>query len=109
MVGANMRRLREARGLSATELARGVGAHITHISRCEAGVYLPGSAFVIKAAEFLKVSTDEILLPPEKPRQTVTIGQRLDRILDQLTNEERTGLEALLSACTEQIERRSRG
>jgi transcriptional regulator with XRE-family HTH domain len=106
--GANLRRLRESRNLSATELARGVDCHITHISRAEAGSYTPGADFVYRVAQLLGVTTDDLLLPPEKPRPQLTLGQRLDRALadERLSRPEQAAVEVLVDAVIGQAQLR---
>ena len=60
-VGLNVRRLREARGLSQEELAFEAELHRTYISGVERGVRNPTVTVLAKIAQGLKVSPDQLL------------------------------------------------
>ena len=60
-VGLNVRRLREARGLSQEELAFQAELHRTYISGVERGVRNPTITVLAKIAQALKVSPDQLL------------------------------------------------
>ena len=60
-VGLNVRRLREARGLSQEELAFEAELHRTYISGVERGVRNPTVTVLAKIAQALKVSPDQLL------------------------------------------------
>lgn len=51
--GARLRMLREAQGLSASELSRRTGIHLSHISRVENGHQRPSVAYLRKVGEVL--------------------------------------------------------
>ena len=60
-VGLNVRRLREARGLSQEQLAFEAELHRTYISGVERGVRNPTVTVLAKIAQALKVSPDQLL------------------------------------------------
>ena len=60
-VGLNVRRLREARGLSQEELAFQAELHRTYISGVERGVRNPTITVLAKIAQALKVGPDQLL------------------------------------------------
>lgn len=60
-VGLNLRRLREARGLSQEELAFDAELHRTYISGVERGVRNPTVTVLAKIAAALKVTPDQLL------------------------------------------------
>lgn len=62
-VGVNIRRLREARGLSQEALAFEAELHRTYISGVERGVRNPTVTVLAKIAQALKVSPDQLLRP----------------------------------------------
>lgn len=53
-------RLRIERGLTQAQLAKKVGCQSKDISRWETGVHKPGSAYLIKIADALGCTIDEI-------------------------------------------------
>jgi len=57
----NTKRLRKEKGWSQTELAERIGAHLAHISRVEAGKYLPSLDTAIKLANVFEVSIDYLV------------------------------------------------
>lgn len=61
--GEKLRTLRKRRGLTLKQLAKefGLSAH-SHISEIESGKSKPTSEFVVKAARFFNVTTDQLLL-----------------------------------------------
>jgi transcriptional regulator with XRE-family HTH domain len=60
-VGANLRRAREAEGISQEELADRSGLHRTYVSGVERGVRNPTVAVLEKIAKALKVKTSSLL------------------------------------------------
>lgn len=66
-----LRRLREARGLSKREMAALLGVDPMQISRYELERTLPSAETVLRMAQLLQVSADELLTgsstPPEPP------------------------------------------
>jgi transcriptional regulator with XRE-family HTH domain len=53
---ANLRRLREERGLSQEQLGEAANVHMTHVSKIERGQCEPGVRTVCKLASALRVS-----------------------------------------------------
>ena len=60
-LAANLRRLRQARGLSQEQFAFDVGIHRTYISDLERGARNPTIAIIEKLATFLKVNAGELV------------------------------------------------
>jgi transcriptional regulator with XRE-family HTH domain len=60
-VGANLRRAREALGVSQEELADRAGLHRTYLSGVERGVRNPTVTVLEKIAKALKVKTSTLL------------------------------------------------
>jgi transcriptional regulator with XRE-family HTH domain len=92
----NMRALRKARGWSQSDLAREIGATLTHVSRVETGKYSPSVDFVIKLARVFGVGVDTLLAEHADGLQEVRIedkdlAERL-RLLESLDAEERQAL-----------------
>lgn len=59
-LGANVRRLREAKGWTQRELAELVGVHHININRIECGRHSPSSELLYQLADVLNVSTDSL-------------------------------------------------
>ncbi|MDP3675571.1 MAG: helix-turn-helix transcriptional regulator [Novosphingobium sp.] len=60
-VGANLRRAREAEGISQEELADRSGLHRTYVSGVERGIRNPTVIVLEKIAKALKVKTSSLL------------------------------------------------
>ena len=60
-IGANMRALRIASGVSQSELARKIGVKQQNISRWEAGLHVPNAEDCIRLADYFHVSLDELV------------------------------------------------
>lgn len=60
-ISANMRRLRNARGLSMSQLAKMVGTFPSNIKRIEDEEHVPGVGFLTRIAEALEVDWPELL------------------------------------------------
>jgi transcriptional regulator with XRE-family HTH domain len=66
---ANLRRLREAKGLSQDALAYDAGMSRSYLSQLETGVFFVSIKIVGKLAETLEVEPAEFLkLPPKRSR-----------------------------------------
>lgn len=61
MLGENIRRLRQERGLNQEELGRRVGASKQSVSNWENGNIAPSIDLLIRLADFFGVSTDYLL------------------------------------------------
>ena len=86
--GPRLRELRESRGLSQRKLAELIGGEAMQISRYESGTNLPAAESIVRLAEVLHVTTDELLTgkkPETDPVQVRHLGllERL-RLVDQL-------------------------
>lgn len=73
-VGQRLARLRKDRGLTQVELAERVGLAQPNISDYERDVLRLHSDLIVKLAEVLKVSTDELL--GRKPPSTASVRSR---------------------------------
>ena len=60
-VGARIREARLSRGLNRSQLAREIGTAWAVVNRWEKGVTLPSVASIIRIAEVLQVSFDQLL------------------------------------------------
>lgn len=67
MLGENIRRLRQERGLCQEELGRRIGASKQSVSNWENGNIVPSIDLLVRLADFFGVSTD-YLLGREKQR-----------------------------------------
>lgn len=74
-VSANVRRLREAAGLSMSALARLIDDYPGTIERVEAGKNMPGVGLLMRIAEGLGVTLNDMVQPVPSPRKK--IGSRL--------------------------------
>lgn len=72
MIGANVRRVRSARGLSIVALARGVGVSRVHFSNWERGVKPISVTALVSIARLLGVPFAELLVPPDHEDAPVT-------------------------------------
>ncbi len=61
MLGDNIRKLRQARGIGQLELGRRVGASKQSISNWENGNIMPSIDLLLRLADFFGVSTDYLL------------------------------------------------
>jgi transcriptional regulator with XRE-family HTH domain len=66
-VGANVRRLRIARGLTQDQLAEVVGLHITYVRRIERGGVNISLGVLLMLAHALAVKPEELLEPAKLP------------------------------------------
>jgi transcriptional regulator with XRE-family HTH domain len=100
-LGARLRAIRQARGLTQDEVARAIGTHFTSISAVERGVRGLTIQQIVKLATALKVSPDELLHPkkaaPPKAtgRRDGRLMRRLERIRELPPAQQRTVLDVL--------------
>jgi transcriptional regulator with XRE-family HTH domain len=100
-LGTRLRALRLARGLTQAEVADAIGTHFTVISSVERGVRALTLQQVVKLADSLKVSPDDLLQkkkPPKVPatsRQDGRLLRRIDRIRELPPAQQRTVLDVL--------------
>jgi len=91
MIGDNISRLRKQRGMSQEELA--VGLHVVRqtVSKWEQGKSVPDAEMVIRMADLLEVSVQELLgLPPERDaRHLAEELERANALLAEMAQEER--------------------
>ena len=72
MLGENIRALRKARGLSQQELAERLHVVRQTVSKWEQGLSVPDADMLVRLAECLEVSVEELLGAP-KPESTVPL------------------------------------
>lgn len=60
-IGPNMRRLRQARGMTATELGRRLDCSGVYVGKLERGDKTPSVGRLLDLADILGVSTDDLL------------------------------------------------
>ena len=81
---SNVRRLREAAGLSVRELAKQIGESHTNVSYWERSGQIPRSDVLAPMAKALGVTVHDLLGEP-KPSRTATPGGKLGQVFDQVT------------------------
>ncbi len=90
LVGAKIKRLREARGWTPYRLASEVGTSDTYVAKLEKGIIRsPGAAMLMKLAETLGVTVNDLVSPeaPNSPARSPTEADKfleLKRALDKL-------------------------
>jgi transcriptional regulator with XRE-family HTH domain len=98
----NLRRLRTERGWSQAELAKQIGAHLTHVSRVETGKYTPGLEFVVKAARAFGVTVDDLVAEHPDGLEEVRLEDRelteRIRLLEDLDERDREALFTVMDA-----------
>ncbi len=80
---SNLRRLREAAGLSVRELARQIGESNTNVSYWERSGQIPRSDVLAPMAKALGVSVHDLLGQP-RPGRPVAPGGRLGQVFEQV-------------------------
>ena len=63
-LGANLKRIREHRGLTQQEVADSLEVNRVSIARIESGKRLPGLQLVVSVAKLLKCSVDDLTSEP---------------------------------------------
>jgi len=84
--GPRLRRLREERGISQTELARLLSIDYMQVYRYEKGQNLPSVETAIRLAHILQVSTDELLTGSERSGPPAIKSIKLFETLRTLEN-----------------------
>lgn len=94
MLGENIRALRKARGLSQQELAERLHVVRQTVSKWEQGLSVPDADMLVRLAECLEVSVEELLGAP-KPENTAplepqaVLGDKLSALTGQLAEQNR--------------------
>jgi repressor LexA len=95
LVGAKIKRLREARGWTPYRLASEVGTSDTYIAKLERGIIRsPGAAMLMKLAETLGVTVND-LVSPEAPNSLARSPTEADRLLELKRALDKFGLDDL--------------
>jgi transcriptional regulator with XRE-family HTH domain len=81
---SNLRRLREAAGISVRELARQIGESHTNVSYWERSGQIPRSDVLAPMARSLGVTVHELLGQPRPGRMTTPAG-RLGQVFEQVS------------------------
>lgn len=81
---SNLRRRREAAGLSVRELAKQIGESHTNVSYWERSGQIPRSDVLAPMAKALGVTVHDLLGEP-KPGRAVTPGGKLGQVFDQVS------------------------
>jgi transcriptional regulator with XRE-family HTH domain len=92
---SRLRALREARGISARELARQIGEDSSNVSFWERTGALPRSNVLIPIAKTLGVTVEE-LLGEEKPSRVISPGGRARQLFDAVSKMPRRQQEKIL-------------
>lgn len=97
-LGANIRELREARGLTQAQIARIAGVPRPTWANLESGAANPTLAVLIKVADGLQVSLEELITPPRSssrffPAASLTVRARGKVRIRRLLPEPIAGLE----------------
>lgn len=99
-IGLRVARVRKERGVTQVQLAEHLGVSQPNISAYEHGVLRLPSDLLLKIAEILKVSSDELLgltAPREPAVGSLRLRRRLERIVS-LPKRDREALTRLLDA-----------
>lgn len=92
MLGENIRALRKARGLSQQELAERLHVVRQTVSKWEQGLSVPDADMLVRLAECLEVSVEELLGAP-KPESTAplepqaVLAEKLSALTSQLAEQ----------------------
>lgn len=100
-LGERVARLRKEKGLTQVELAKALGVAQPIVSKYESGELRLHGELIIRLAELLDVSTDELLGLEKKPRAGLPKDRRLVRRLqafDKLPKRDRDALTRTLDA-----------
>ena len=89
----NMKLLRKKKNWSQADLARKIGAHLTHINRIETGKYNPSLGTVVALAHAFEMPIDQLVLNSDGVFEEIKIedqplAQRM-KLLNSLTEEDR--------------------
>ena len=92
----NIKKLRKKKGLTQADLAEKIGSHTSHINRIETGKYKPSLDVLMKIADVLEVSLDNLVKGIEDGFKEVKIedkglAQRV-RLIDSLDSDDKKAL-----------------
>jgi transcriptional regulator with XRE-family HTH domain len=83
-LAANVRAIREARGLSQQQIAKSAGVPRATWTHLESGTANPTLAVLIKVATALQVRLDELLAPPRQPGRHIKAAELPVRVRGQV-------------------------
>lgn len=63
LIGSNVRRILEQRGMTKYHLAKSIGEHESTVGRIANGIHCPGAGLLARIAEALDVKIDELFSP----------------------------------------------
>ncbi|MCI0538750.1 MAG: helix-turn-helix domain-containing protein [Verrucomicrobiales bacterium] len=105
---SNLRRLREAAGLSVRELARQIGESNTNVSYWERSGQIPRSDVLAPMAKALGVTVHELLGEPQ-PGRAVTPGGKLGQVFDQVSKLPRRQQDKIIEVVQALVAQRANG
>ena len=101
LLAQNIKQLRKEKGWSQTELANKIGSHLSHITRMETGKYNPSVDVLIKLADALEVSLDQIVNrsggPEEIHIEDQTFAEKI-KLLNTLNKKEKEVITTFIDA-----------
>jgi transcriptional regulator with XRE-family HTH domain len=99
-LGERIKRLRQERGWSQSQLAQKLKVHQKQISGYERGVHLPSTELLIKVAELFNVSLDYLAFDNREDVRRVHIADRdlLQKLeeLDKFSEQDKATIKAVL-------------
>jgi transcriptional regulator with XRE-family HTH domain len=105
---SNLRRLREAAGLSVRELARQIGQSNTNVSYWERSGQIPRSDVLAPMAKALGVTVHDLLGEP-KPGRALTPGGRLGQAFEQVAKLPRRQQDKIIEVVQALVAQRANG
>jgi len=84
-IGKSLRKIREEKNISQKELSFSMGIKPTQYSRIETGNAVPSLNTLLKVAEALEVTTDEIIYGVKKEQEVVIQDQELAQKLELIS------------------------
>ena len=96
IIGDNIRRVRELKGLSQKEVGAAIAAAATQYSRVETGKVVPSLKTLIKVAKVLDTSLDALVSADHSPAQDINVKDKslFDRVrlIDDLPEDDKSAV-----------------
>jgi len=105
---SNLRRLREAAGLSVRELARQIAESNTNVSYWERSGQIPRSDVLAPMAKALGVTVHD-LLGEARPRGVIAPGGKLGQVFDQVSKLPRRQQDKIIEVVQALVAQRANG
>jgi transcriptional regulator with XRE-family HTH domain len=97
----NIKHSRKKKGWSQAELAEKIGSHLSHVTRMETGKYNPSVDVLVKLADALEVSVDQLLSENGKAGEVhyedQTFAERL-RLINSFSKKEKEAIITFIDA-----------